>query len=401
MKRTQNIITRTLADGTNVYDVRISVNGKERWKYGYATLDDACLARDDIKLQIRKGTYEQAKDESLRLIKDVIALRLQSTVRRKAIRDTERMADWWTNHYKTYTLKDVTLESLEAARQRLLTSGQKGARSVATVNRYMVFMSSVLRYAVKRGWLPFNPADQIKNYREPDAPEYEVTEEQEPRLYEQLGYPHSLWARLAILTGMRASEQFKMQPSWVNLDDQLVRLPETKAGGAQFVFLSNEACAILRTILDSHTSQYVFPNEYGDRPIDYKNFYNTVYKRAMKRLGWTGYTWHTLRHTFCSRLARKAKTFADLLAGGRWKSPSVALRYWHTFHAQVREALEEASTIGGQGEGWAKYAWTEPHKSAYNIENQALVVAKGVELLNRRRVTPTAGSNPALSATIS
>ncbi len=349
MKRTprhMNIASRPLADGTIVYDVRLTVNKKTHWKYGYATLKEALIARDAWKLDIRQGRFAPAPDESQRLVHDVIRLRLDATVRRKAIRDTERMADWWSDYYRGLALKDVTVDSLEQARRQLHTTGRKGNRSVSTINRYMTFMRSVIRYGVQRGWLPFNPADQVKDYPEPDAPEYEITPTMEGKLYVALGQPYAQWARLAILTGLRAGEQFRLERTWIHLDDHHIRLPETKAGGSQIVFLSMEAASILRTIMESHDSPFIFPNKAATGPLDQRLFYNRVYKPAILGLGLKGYTWHTLRHTFCSRLARKARTFADLLAGGRWKDPKTALRYWHQYHAQVKEALEEASTIG-------------------------------------------------------
>jgi integrase len=61
----------------------------------------------------------------------------------------------------------------------------------------------------------------------------------------KLGPVYAPWARLAILTGMRLSEQFKLRWADVDLDRTLITLPETKAGKVQFVRL--KAKEILRS----------------------------------------------------------------------------------------------------------------------------------------------------------
>ena len=151
LSRHQNISSRRPADGTIVYDVRLTIKKKTHWKYGFATLKDALLARDEWKLNIRQGRFSSTTDESLRLVSDVMTLRLNAIVRRKSIRDTERMADWWSAYYRGRTLNDVTVESLEHARRQLRDTGRKGRQGVASGNRYMTLMRSVLRYSVKRG----------------------------------------------------------------------------------------------------------------------------------------------------------------------------------------------------------------------------------------------------------
>ena len=48
------------------------------------------------------------------------------------------------------------------------------------------------------------------------------------------------WARLAILTGLRQSEQFRLQWKDVDLERGMLTLLVTKAGGVQYVHLNEE-----------------------------------------------------------------------------------------------------------------------------------------------------------------
>ena len=119
----------------------------------------------------------------------------------------------------------------------------------------------------------------------------------------KLGSDHAPWARLAILTGLRQAEQFRLEWKNVDLDRGLLTLPTTKAGGVQYVHLNDEAKAILRGFDSWQRSKWVFPSENPATPIDPRNFYSRVWMPAVKAAGIEWAMWHDLRHTFASRLA--------------------------------------------------------------------------------------------------
>ena len=66
---------------------------------------------------------------------------------------------------------------------------------------------------------------------------------EEAALLEKLGPIYGPWARLAILTGLRLGEQFKLRWIDVDLDRGLITLPQTKAGKIQYAHLNDEAKA--------------------------------------------------------------------------------------------------------------------------------------------------------------
>ena len=136
--------------------------------------------------------------------------------------------------------------------------------------------------------------------------------EDEKRLLEKLGPIYGPWARLAILTGLRHSEQFRLQ--WEDVDPErgMLTLLVTKAGGVQYAPLNEEAMAILRGLDSWQCSKWVFPSESPATALDVRNFYNRVWLPALAApaIEWT--TWHDLRHTFASRLAMKGHTRAPL-----------------------------------------------------------------------------------------
>jgi integrase len=119
-------------------------------------------------------------------------------------------------------------------------------------------------------------------------------------------------------------EQFSLRWEHVDPDRGLITLPATKAGGVQYVRLNQEAKALLQTLDDQaakahavaeaqaianqepgegRRSPWVFPSENPRTHADPRNFYRRIYLPKVKELGLHGVSWHTLRHTFASRLA--------------------------------------------------------------------------------------------------
>ena len=82
-------------------------------------------------------------------------------------------------------------------------------------------------------------------------------------------------------------------------------------------------------------------------PLNPKQWYKQVFRPACRRARLPdGVTWHTLRHTFNSRLAMTGSNEATLLALGQWKSPKMIQRYVHLYREHLDKALERASNFG-------------------------------------------------------
>jgi integrase len=130
--------------------------------------------------------------------------------------------------------------------------------------------------------------------------------EEEARLCQAIGQPYDTWIRLAILTGLRWAD--------IELERGLITLPHTKSGTVQYVHLMEEAKAILRSLIPGNTSVWVFPSENPDTHVDHHNFYARVYQPALAESKLEGVTWHTLRHTFASRLAMNGQAPSTIAA---------------------------------------------------------------------------------------
>jgi len=106
------------------------------------------------------------------------------------------------------------------------------------VNRYMAWLRHLLNVVVREGKLANNPVPKLTMYKEPKGKTRFLSMEDEKLLLEKLGPIYGLWARLAIITGLRQSEQFRLQWKDVDLERGLLTLLVTKAGGVQYVHLN-------------------------------------------------------------------------------------------------------------------------------------------------------------------
>ena len=170
--------------------------------------------------------------------------------------------------------------------------------------------------------------------------------EEEARLCQTIGQPYDAWIRLAILTGLRKSEQFGLRWSDIDLERGLITLPHTKSGAVQYVHVMEEAKEILRSLIPGNSSVWVFPSENPATHQDLDNFYGRVYMRALVKAKLEGVTWHTLRHTFASRLAMNGQSLSTIAALLRHSGTDLVARYAHLSPTHLQGALEGVSGFG-------------------------------------------------------
>lgn len=110
------------------------------------------------------------------------------------------------------------------------------------------------------------------------------------QLCETIGPTYAPWVRLAILTGMRKSEQFRLRWTDVDMEHGFLTLGETKSGTVQYVPLTEEGIAILRGLDSWQRSKWVFPSQNPQTHMNVDNFYGRLYLPAVKQTSLEGVT---------------------------------------------------------------------------------------------------------------
>lgn len=224
-------------------------------------------------------------------------------------------------------LKDRPAESVTPQElQRLL---MKQTRTAATFNRYRALLSLTYKLAMRNGKATSNPARSVPQRREKNERIRWITAEEEAalRTYILSKWPqHWNAVELALHTGMRMTEQFTLKWSQVDFDKRVLTLPETKNGRPRYIPLNDQAVAALTACHALKNEQpWVFLNRYGERLESPRVWF----EKALEGCKLSGITWHTLRHTFASRLAMagvELRTLQELLGH---KTVVMTLRYTH------------------------------------------------------------------------
>lgn len=384
-RKDRGLLSRPDSTGKPVWYVRLYHEGKERRFGSFSSKTKAREFYEKAKLEQKEGRFfpERYQHGGYELVEAMIDRYLLTLPTKKPMTQlAERyFAKWWKNYFADKRLNSITVTALEEARQSLLATvvveaKEKGEvdklMTPQRVNRYVEWLRHVVNVAVREGKLASNPVLKLKMYKEPKGKTRFLSMGEETVLLNKLGPVHGPWARLAILTGLRQAEQFKLQWKDVDLERGILTLPTTKAGGVQYVHLNEEAKAILRGFDSWQRSKWVFPSENPATSLDIRNFYGRIWVPAVNQAGIEYATWHDLRHTFASRLAMTGHNEGTIAALLRHSTTALVKRYAHLSPSHLKAALEGVAGFGkapaGNREGTVPEGKSEPVSNGTVIE---------------------------------
>jgi integrase len=150
--------------------------------------------------------------------------------------------------------------------------------------------------------------------------------------------------KLALFTGMRKSEIFRLQWKHLNFDTGFIKIVDPKGGKDQTVPMNDLARELLENHPKTEGSPYVFPGRDGSEKKNIYPYVNEIKRRA--KLPKKFRIFHGLRHVFASSLASSGNVsmFAlqKLLTH---KSPVMTQRYSHMRDQALREASNVTAEV--------------------------------------------------------
>lgn len=215
----------------------------------------------------------------------------------------------------------------------------------ASVNRELMFVSGAMAEAVKRGYVERNPVTGISQLPEHNDKLRWLTEQEEARMMALCPEFLRPIVMTALHTGARRGEVLGLKWSDVDFEQRLIRWTMTKNHRTRYVPINDVLDGLLRSIPPyvgaDGPSPHVFTNpETGTRYRDVTH----AFKRACRQAGLADVSFHTLRHTFASRLAQagvSVKAIQELLGHG---SLQVTMRYAHLAPNDLRRAVDVLAT---------------------------------------------------------
>ena len=149
--------------------------------------------------------------------------------------------------------------------------------------------------------------------------------------------------RFALNTGLRIGEIFSLRWSHVDLPRGILSVFASKTQTIREIPINSEARKVLEAWKLNKKNENVFYNPQTGKPfVDLK----AGFALACEKAGISDVTWHTLRHTFASRLLNSGVDIVTVKELQGHSSISVTMRYAHTNIENKRAAVEKLDGFG-------------------------------------------------------
>lgn len=250
-------------------------------------------------------------------------------------------------------LHELTLARVNAAiadyqRASLAANGRKWKTNrpmaPASRNRYRAVVQHLLNLAADDwGWIERAP--RLKHEPEHHDEARWLSAPEAEKLLAACHGPRAHWKNpiaFALATGLRASNVFGLQWSWVDTTRRIIVIPraQAKAGRTIPVPLNDQAIAILASVQGQHAT-HVFTHR--GNPMARIN--PAHFAKCCADLGIEGATFHSLRHTWAAWHIMAGTPLYDLMVMGGWTSLTMLQKTYG--HLSTNHLAESANRVSG------------------------------------------------------
>jgi len=243
------------------------------------------------------------------------------------------LRDWFQGRLA----KEITPQDIDRELAKLVALGRKPA----TVNRYRAVLSLTFSVAVNNKKLESNPLRHVPPLKEQNQ-RTRILEEREELILRgkiaELCPDKASEFDLALHTGMRRGEQYRLRWRDIDFGRSIITIPITKNGQPRHIPMNSVArSALLALKAQRVSSEFVIrSNPRVTRSRDNRKWFEL----AVEAAGIEDLRWHDLRHTFASRLIIAGVHLRAIQQLLGHKSLNMTLRYAHLNDTQLRSAIE-------------------------------------------------------------
>lgn len=349
---------RVKADGTRIFHVQVRMTGFPARTASFPTKRQAERWGKIIEADMIEGKHFRSAEARRRSVSEAIDRYFAEELPKKRAGDMHRhnLPSWKKNlgHLK---LADVTAPIIVEYRGKLhretftrakpeskrsLVRGREARqfrRKPPTVNRYLACLSHVFTVARKEWhWMGHNPFDGVSKFSEGKGSVRFLSENERGRLLVETAKDPQLhtFTILALATASRAGELWGLSWADVDLQEGRLLLRRTKNAEPRSAWIQGESLRLLREHRERRLSEdRVFVSVTGKQ---YR--YDKLFTAACEAANVKDFTFHGLRHSSATYLAREGATEQQLRAIGGWKS-NVVSRYVHLAAEDARAVVEK------------------------------------------------------------
>ena len=244
-------------------------------------------------------------------------------------------------HLQRYFGKDVELAGINAAGLEGYKIERRNKVSGATVNRELALLKRMINLAID--WELFqgsNPVCKVRFFKEINTGSRVLSlDEEEKLLHNAAPFMQDLIV-FGLNTGLRVGEIFSLRWSNVDMDQNVLNVFAHKTWKTRTVPMNQRVRTVIEAWALHRKNELVFYNTgTGQSFVDLKGGFGLACEKA--RI--TGVSWHTLRHTFASRLLERGVDIVTVQQLLGHSTITVTMRYTHTNLESKRVAVTRLS----------------------------------------------------------
>lgn len=246
-------------------------------------------------------------------------------------------------HLKKFFGTERQLTEITAVEIEGYKLNRRAAVSGSTVNRELALLKRMFNLAINWDlFLNLNPVRRVKFFREFNIRSRVLSLEEEEKLLQNAAPFIQDLIRFALNTGLRTGEIFSLQWSAVDWEKEILNVFAPKTGKTRTVPINSDARKILDSWALGRKNDFVFYNHGTGKPfVDLK----AGFALACEKAGIEKVTWHTLRHTFASRLLDRGVEIVTVKELLGHSSVTVTMRYTHTNLDTKRAAVGKLGSV--------------------------------------------------------
>lgn len=302
---------------------------RRREKIGDKKLAETVLAKR--KVEIAEGRYLDKREIPRTTFREMARLYMEWSRANKRSWTRDRTSlTVLLEEFGSVRLASITTEAVERYQSKRLK-----VRKPATVNREIACLKHLFTKALAWDRTTVNPAKPVRLLPERNTKLRYLSREEHETLIAECSDHIRPMVVLALHTGMRRGEILGLRWDEVDLENDLLLLANTKSGQRREIPLNITAREVLARQPQHIRSPWVFCKPDGTR----RGSVQDAFRNACNRAGLNDVVFHTLRHTFASRLAMSGVSLITLKELLGHSTLSMVMRYAHLSPEHSRAAV--------------------------------------------------------------